>query len=63
VLGVTGRNGAGASVLGEDSWLVVKNGGSNRISEVWDYHVAVLSPYCCDRLRQAVPEWLLGRYR
>jgi hypothetical protein len=38
--------------LGEDSWLGVKNGGSNRISEVWDYHVCVLSLYCmirCDR--------------
>jgi hypothetical protein len=33
-------------------WFV-KNGGSNRISEVWGCHVRVLSLYCCDPLRQA----------
>jgi hypothetical protein len=31
----------------------VENGGSNRISEVWDCHVSVLSLCCCDPLRQA----------
>lgn len=56
MLGVTDRHGAGASVVGEDPWLVRENGGSNRISEVWDYHVAVLSLCCCDRSRQAAPE-------
>jgi hypothetical protein len=48
VFGVTGRNGAGASVLGEDPRLVRENGGSNRISEVWDCQFCVLSLFCCD---------------
>jgi hypothetical protein len=34
VLGLAGRNGAGTSVLEEDRGWFVKNGGSNRISEV-----------------------------
>ena len=36
-------------------WFV-RNGRSNRISEVWDCHVTVLSLYGCDPLRQVAPE-------
>jgi hypothetical protein len=56
VFGVTGRNGAGASVLGEDPRLVRENGGLNRISEVWDCQFCVLSLFCCDPLRRAAHE-------
>ena len=35
-------------------WFV-RNGRSNRISEVWGCHVAVLSLYGCDLLRQVAP--------
>ena len=37
---------------GIGGWAV-KNGGSNRICEVWHFQVRVLSLRCCDRLRQA----------
>ena len=57
VVGVTGRNRAGVSVLGEDPWPVRENDGSSRISEVRDCHVPVLSLLlCCDPLWQAAPE-------
>ncbi len=56
------------TALARRSWeriggWAVKNGGSNRISEVRDCHVGVLSLYGCDPLRQVAPEWLLGRKR
>jgi len=34
-------------------WFV-KNDGLNRISEVWECHMAVLSPCCWDPLRKAL---------
>ena len=62
-LGMTGRNGPARRSWERIRGWFVKNGGSNRISGVWDCHVRVLSLRCCDPLRQAAPEWLLGRNR